>query len=259
MYCVKEERNTPNVQGREKVVEKVVKIKKNNRKLLLLKAKCASCGITKTSFLPTRTEGSGIDIPAVIGKFPKPKKGWTLPGHNFTGPYNPLEKQVKFNPETGEILEIYQQPTGATDAIAMQHDVDYDVCSNREKKYGENLKKCKNKADKKMVKSLDAVPYKQRQWGHTAARNAINAKKKLGLGFKPWEVAKYAEKVTKKIIPSTKPVFDRYWKGDIAKNAFMEPTGVTSKKFWTHPKNGTVMRLVKNPKTGKYENVYEEP
>ena len=70
-----------------------------------------------------------------------------------------------------------------------------------------------------MVKSLDAVPYKQRQWGHAAARNAINTKQKLGLGlkkqkgtgFKPWEVAKYAEKVTKKLIPLTKPVFDRYW------------------------------------------------
>ena len=260
IYCVKEERDTPNVQGSEKVV-----ITKKKRKLL--KAKCASCGITKTSFMPKNVEGSGIDIHAAIGKFPKPKKGWTLPGHNFTGPYNPLEKQVKYDPETGEILEIYQPPTGATDAIAMQHDVDYDVCSNREKKYGENLKKCKHKADKKMVKSLDAVPYKQRQWGHAAARNAINAKQKLGLGlkqqkgtgFKPWEVAKYAEKVTKKLIPSTKPVFDRYWKGDIAKNAFMGPTGVTSKKFWTHPKKGTVMRLVKNPKTGKYENVYEEP
>ena len=84
-------------------------------------------------------------------------------------------------------------------------------------------------------------------------------KQQKGTGFKPWEVAKYAEKVTKKLIPSTKPVFDRYWKGDIAKNAFTGPTGVTSKKFWSHPKKGTVMRLVKNPKTGKYENVYEEP
>ena len=176
---------------------------------------------------------------------------------------------MKYDPETGEILEIYQPPTGATDAIAMQHDVDYDVCSNREKKYGENLKKCKHKADKKMVKSLDAVPYKQRQWGHAAARNAINAKQKLGLGLKqqkgtgvldkPLDAIKFAETLTKKMIPSTKPVFDRYWKGDIAKNAFTGPTGVTSKKFWTHPKKGTVMRLVKNPKTGKYENVYEEP
>ena len=209
MYCVKEERNTPNVQGSEKV-EKVEITKKNNRRklLLLLKAKCASCGITKTSFLPTLTKGSGIDIHAAIGKFPKPKQGWTLPGHNFTGPYNPLEKQVKYDPETGEILEIYQPPTGATDAIAMQHDVGYDVCSNREKKYGENLKKCKHKADKKMVKSLDAVPKKQRQWGHAAARNAINAKQKLGLGLKkqkgtgvldkPLEVVKFAETLTKK-------------------------------------------------------------
>ena len=196
MYCVKEERNTPNVQGSEKVEQVVIK-KKNNRKLLILKAKCASCGITKTSLMPENVEGSGIDIHAAIGKFPKPKKGWTLPGHNFTGPYSPLEKQVKYDPETGEILEIYQPPTGATDAIAMQHDLEYDVCSNREKKYGENLKKCKHTADKKMVKSLDAVPYKQRQWGHAAARNAINAKQKLGLGFKPWEVAKYAENVTK--------------------------------------------------------------
>ena len=147
MYCVKEKRNTPNVQGSEKVV-----ITKNNKKLL--KAKCASCGITKSSFMPENVEGSGFDIHAAIGKFPKPKKGWTLPGHNFTGPYNPLEKQVKYNPETGEILEIYQPPTGATDAIAMQHDVDYDVCSNREKKYGENLKKCKHKAVKKWLSLL---------------------------------------------------------------------------------------------------------
>ena len=78
-------------------------------------------------------DGAGFDIHAAIGKFPKPKKGWTLPGHNYTGPYNPLEKQVNYDPESGEILEIYQKPTGATDAIAMQHDFDYDVCSNREK------------------------------------------------------------------------------------------------------------------------------
>ena len=97
---------------------------------------------------PSLAEGSGIDIHAAIGKFPKPKKGWTLPGHNFTGPYNPLEKQVKYNPETGEILEIYQPPTRATDAIAMQHDVDYDVCSNREK----NTVKISKNANTKRIK-----------------------------------------------------------------------------------------------------------
>ena len=45
VYCVKEKRHAPNVKRHEKVV-----ITKNNRKLL--KTKCASCGITKTRFLP---------------------------------------------------------------------------------------------------------------------------------------------------------------------------------------------------------------
>ena len=71
-------------------------------------------------------------------------------GSDVTGPYHPLEQQVNYDPETGQIQQIYQQPTGATDAIAMQHDVDYGVCSNRNEKYGENEKNCKHKADKKM-------------------------------------------------------------------------------------------------------------
>ena len=36
-----------------------------------------------------------------------------------TGPYNDLENQVRYNTETGVILEIYDQPTGPTDALAM--------------------------------------------------------------------------------------------------------------------------------------------
>ena len=120
--------------------------------------------------------GRGIDIHKQIGKLPKPKKGWTLPGHKYTGPYNDLENQVRYDPVTGEILEIYDQPTGATDAVAMQHDVDYSVCGDD--------RKCKNKADRKMVKSLDAIPWKERQWGHALARNMINTKQKLGMGAK---------------------------------------------------------------------------
>ena len=60
-----------------------------------------------------------------------------------------------------------------------------------------------------MVKSLDAVPYKQRQWGHAAARNAINTKQKLGLGLKqqkgtgvldkPLDAIKFAETLPKKL------------------------------------------------------------
>ena len=35
-----------------------------------------------------------------------------------------------------------------------------------------------------MEKSLDAIPWKERQWGHTLARTMINTKQKLGLGLK---------------------------------------------------------------------------
>ena len=120
-------------------------------------------------------KGKGVDIHKAIGKLPKPKGGFTLPGHNYTGPYNPLEQQLRYDPTTGEILEFYVNPTGKTDAIAAQHDVDYSVCGND--------RKCKNKADRKMVKSLDAIPWNERQWGHALARNVIDVKQKLGLGF----------------------------------------------------------------------------
>ena len=36
------------------------------------------------------------------GKLPKPKGGWTLPGHKYTGPYNDLENQVRY-----DIKEIF--------------------------------------------------------------------------------------------------------------------------------------------------------
>lgn len=103
-----------------------------------------------------------------------------MPGHHYTGPYNPLDKQLEYDLESEKILEVYQQPRGRSDAVAMHHDVDYASCEYRANTYGENKKKCKHRADKKMVKSLDAIPWSQRQWGHALARNAINAKQKLG-------------------------------------------------------------------------------
>ena len=97
------------------------------------------------------------------------------PGHRYTGPYNDLENQVRYDPETGEILEIYDPPTGRTDAIPMQRDVDYSVCADK--------RKCKHKADRKIVKSLDAIPYKDRQWGRWFATSIISTKQKIGLGL----------------------------------------------------------------------------
>jgi len=45
--------------------------------------------------------GGVEDIHKAIGKLPKPKGGWTLPGHKYTGPYNDLDRQVRYDPETG--------------------------------------------------------------------------------------------------------------------------------------------------------------
>ena len=138
--------------------------------------------------------GGAIDIHKAILKV-APKKGFVMPGHRYTGPGNPLEQQLRYDPTTDQILEIHQQPTGRTDAVSMQHDVDYTVCGNKPKS---DQVKCKNDADRKMVKALDAIPWKERKWGHTVARNAIAAKSKLGMGVKPKNVKSRRVKKTGK-------------------------------------------------------------
>ena len=252
---MKEKRFTPIVPGSE-----TFSITKNGRKLL--RVKCASCGITKTRFVSEKTQGAGIDIHKAIGKLPKPKKGWTLPGHNYTGPYNPLEKQLTYDPKTGKILKIYQQPTGATDAVSMQHDVDYAICAGKK-----NEKSCKHAADKKMVKALDAIPKNKRQWGHSLARNAISSKQKVGLGVGETINEQIGKKIPGfsqaqafyKLLPGVdKKLLDKYWAGDIAKGAFNTKTGLFSKKFWTHPSRVTepCNTITYDKKTGKYRNHY---
>ena len=128
-------------------------------------------------------KGTGFDIHNAILKI-APKKGLVMPGHRYTSPGNPLHGQVRWDPKTGKILEIYQQPTGKTDAVSMQHDVDYSVCADKPKA---DQVKCKNEADKKMIRALDAIPWKDRQWGHAVARNIIAAKSKVGIGIKKKE------------------------------------------------------------------------
>ena len=53
--------------------------------------------------------------------------------------------------------------------------IEYSVCKDD--------KKCKTEGDRKMVKALDQVPYKDRQWGHWLGSNMVT-KQKLGLGTK---------------------------------------------------------------------------
>ena len=92
------------------------------------------------------------------------------------GPYNPLDKQLKYDPNTGEVLEWYVQPKYQVDKIAAHHDICY------------NMGKNKGDCDRQMVQSLHQIPYDEMpKWGQTA-RFFINTKQKLGLGVKPKNV-----------------------------------------------------------------------
>ena len=85
----------------------------------------------------------GVDIHKVIGKIPfKPKKGFVLPKHRYTGPYSPLHMQLdsKDRPLPG------QEPYNAVDAIAMRRDICY-----RGNKNG------KAECDHKMLAELNAL------------------------------------------------------------------------------------------------------
>ena len=76
-------------------------------------------------------------------------------------------------------MRYIQKPTGKTDEICSQHDVDYTLAKNL---------KDKHNADKKMIDSINKLPYNQRQWGTFLVKNIISSKKKLGLGNNPNEI-----------------------------------------------------------------------
>ena len=114
--------------------------------------------------------GSGVDIHSLIGKLPKPKFGWTPGKYKYMGPYNPLEKQLKYDPETGQVLEWYIQPYNKVDEIAAHHDICYD------------MGKDKSDCDRRMVQSLDQIPYSEMPKRGKTARFLIDKKQKLGLG-----------------------------------------------------------------------------
>ena len=76
-----------------------------------------------------------IDIQKAIGKLPIiPKRRLVLPKYNYCGPYNPLHKQL-IHDQNGNILRYIQQPTGQTDEICAQHDVDYTLAKNLKDKH----------------------------------------------------------------------------------------------------------------------------
>ena len=116
-----------------------------------------------------------MDIHAVIGKLPRPKGGFTLPNHKYTGPYNPLDKQLDENdrPKRG------QEPYNAVDAVSMRHDICY---------RDNDSKKGKHRCDDKMLKELDEIQPKgiRQKLDKKVVRSLIGAKRRLGLGVSLW-------------------------------------------------------------------------
>ena len=126
--------------------------------------------------------GKGIDIHKLIGKLPRPKKGWTLPGHKYTGPYNPLESQLdeNDNPLPG------QEPYNQVDRISLFHDICYRDAESAEASAATGTgRMSKKECDKKMLISLrDMVPKNMREkFDKFFVSSVIGAKHRLGLGL----------------------------------------------------------------------------
>ena len=114
-----------------------------------------------------------IDIHALLEKNPITKKMLQPKfGYRFLGPYNgPLEDQMLYGKQSGEIYKYYDKPKNVLDKIASRHDICYEL-------------KPKNKGlcDRIMVKEIDNIPYKEKPWGTTMIRSIKNTKQKLGMG-----------------------------------------------------------------------------
>ena len=111
-------------------------------------------------------DGRGIDIHKWIGKLPRPTAGWTPGKYKYTGAYNPLDEQLKYDPNTVEVQEWYVDLYRKVDEISAYHDICYDRGVN------------KHQCDKEMIERLDKISYGE-MWGQTA-KFMMNTKQKLG-------------------------------------------------------------------------------
>ena len=96
--------------------------------------------------------------------------------NKYTGPGNDLKQQLDFNPYTGEIYKIHDQPSSKNDECSMYHDVMYTVAQNLGGDPND-IKKRKLDADKEWLNC-----FKPRSPWDIAAYSAIKSKKILGLG-----------------------------------------------------------------------------
>ena len=78
--------------------------------------------------------------------------------NKYTGPGNPVEKQVNFHPYTGQIYEVHDQPSSNNDRCSMLHDIKYTVAEN----IGQNPKDIKNRKLEADKEWLDCFKEKHR-------------------------------------------------------------------------------------------------
>ena len=157
-----------------------------------------------------------MDIHKIIGMIPViPKKGFVLLHHKYTGPYNPLDKQLDHNnqPLSG------QEPYNAVDAISMQHDICY-----RDKG---NNKTGKQKCDEKMLQELKILKPKdiREKFDRRLVQGVISAKKRMGWGIQ-WsnELAEELHKPIRRKFKRRKVVakaVDEIWTADLVDMASM--------------------------------------
>ena len=112
-----------------------------------------------------------IDIHSLLQKNPV-TKAMLMPkfSYKYLGPYNPLENQLLYDKNSGDIYTYYDKPQNVLDKIASRHDTCYAVRKN------------KNDCDRIMVKEVDNIPYKERLYGTYLIKQIINTKQKLGMG-----------------------------------------------------------------------------
>ena len=114
-----------------------------------------------------------MDIHKIIEKIPfKPKSGFVLPSHRYTGPYNPLHEQLDKNDEP--LPE--HKPFNKVDAISLHHDICY---------RDHNTKKGKADCDTKMLADLEVLkPANIREKiDRKIVRSIMKTKQRMGWGI----------------------------------------------------------------------------
>ena len=192
-----------------------------------------------------------MDIHNAIGKLPRPEKGFVLPKHKYTGPWNPLHKQLDKNdkPISG------QEPYNAVDSIAMRHDICY--------RDHDNETGGKHECDDKMIKELDMLEPRglRERIERSLVRQIIGTKRKYGMGIE-WtdeltdELHKPVRRKFQKRIVFVKGV-DEIWAADLVVMQYYSRTNkgfkfilmiidVFSKYGWAIPiKNKTGAEVTK--------------